>query len=166
MADRQAAAGRAVFCRDETALGLAVASVRGWMPRGADPTVKTGFSKKPVKAFGVLGRDSLHVMLAGAANLATFKVFLEDLRREYGRATPITDTTPCHRSQYVQDYLASTNGDIVLIRLPPYTPQMNPSDIQRKVIKGRLAAGTLRLSRSQRGPSSGWSRPERCGPSG
>lgn len=53
--------------------------------------------------------------------------------------TFITDNALYHRSRYVQNYLASTNGDVALIHLPPYTPQLNPIDIQWKVIKERLA---------------------------
>ena len=51
----------------------------------------------------------------------------------------ITDNASYHRSQYVQDYLESTSGDVVLIHLPPYTPQLNPIEVQWKVIKERLA---------------------------
>ena len=51
----------------------------------------------------------------------------------------ITDNASYHRSRYVQNHLASTNGDVVLIHLPPYTLQPNPIEIQCKMIKERLA---------------------------
>lgn len=140
MVDRQAAAGHIVFYQDEMTVRLAAVSARGWMPRGASLTVKTGFfSKKSIKVFGVLGRDRLHVMPAGAANSTTFRIFLEALRQEYGKVTFITDNASYHKSRYVRDYLESTNGDVMLIHLPPYTPQLNPIEIQWKVIKERLA---------------------------
>ena len=78
-------------------------------------------------------------MPAGAANSTTFKIFLEALRQEYGKVTFITDNASYHRSRYVQNYLASTNGDVVLIHLPPYTPQLNPIEVQWEVIKEQLA---------------------------
>ncbi len=53
--------------------------------------------------------------------------------------TFITDNASYHRSRYVQDYLKSTSGDVVLYHLPPYTPQLNPIEVQWKVIKERLA---------------------------
>ncbi len=120
-------------------LRLAAVSARGWLPRGTSPTVKTGFSKKSIKVFGVLGRNKLHIMPAGAANSTTFKIFLEALRQEYGKVTFITDNASYHKSRYVQDYLKSTSGDVVLYHLPPYTPQLNPIEVQWKVIKERLA---------------------------
>ncbi len=120
-------------------LRLAAVSARGWMPRGVSSTVKIGFSKKSIKVFGVLGRDRLHIMPAGAANSTTFKIFLEALRQEYGKVTFIMDNASYHRSRYVQNYLASTNGDVVLIHLPPYTSQLNSIEVQWKVIKERLA---------------------------
>ena len=78
-------------------------------------------------------------MPAGAANSTTFKIFLEALHQEYGKVTFITDNASYHRSRYVQNYLESTNGDVVLYHLPPYTPQLNPIEVQWKVIKERLA---------------------------
>ncbi|MYB29798.1 MAG: hypothetical protein F4Y18_02015 [Cenarchaeum sp. SB0663_bin_5] len=96
--DRQAAAGYTVLYQDEMTLRLAAVSARGWIPRGTNPTVKTGFSKKSIKVFGVLGRDRLHVMPAGAANLTMFKIFLEALYLEYGKVTFITDNTSYHKS--------------------------------------------------------------------
>ena len=57
----------------------------------------------------------------------------------------ITDNALYYRSRYVQNYLASTNGYVVLIHLQPYMSQLNPIDIQWKVIKERLACRYLRL---------------------
>ena len=136
---QQAAVGHIIFYQDEMALRLASVSGRGWMTRGTNLTVKTGFSKKAVKVFGVLGPDRLHVMPAEAANSTTFKIFLEALHQHYGKVTFVTDNASYHKSQYVQNYLKSTNGDVVLVHLPPYTPQLNPMEIQWKVIKERLA---------------------------
>ena len=82
MVDRLAAAGHVVLYQDEMTLRLAAVCIWGWMPRGTSQTVKIGFSKKSIKVFGVLYRDRLHVMPAGAANSTTFKIFLEALRQE------------------------------------------------------------------------------------
>ncbi len=120
-------------------LRLAAVCIRGWIPRGTSQTVKIGLSKKSIKVFGVLYRARLHVMSAGAANSTTFKIFLEALYQEYGRVTFITDNASYYKSRYVQNYLESTNGDVVLIHLSPYTPQLNPIEVQWKVIKERLA---------------------------
>ena len=125
--------------QDEATVMLAAATTRGWMPRGGRATVKVGFSKKPVKVFGALGKNKIHVMPAGAANSKVFKIFLEALRQYYGHVIFVIDNASYHKSYFIQDYIKSTNGDVILIYLPPYTPQLNPIEIQWRIIKERLA---------------------------
>ena len=81
----------------------------------------------------------LHVMKASSTRSEVFKVFLEALRQKYGRVMFVTDNARSHKSQLIQRYLKSTGGDVVLIYLPPHTPQLNPVEIQWRVIKARLA---------------------------
>ena len=81
----------------------------------------------------------LHVMAARSAKSKVFKVFLEALRQKYGKVAFVTDNAKSHKSKLIQDYLKSTGGDVVLIYLPPHTPQLNPIEIQWRIIKARLA---------------------------
>ena len=53
----------------------------------------------------------------------------------------MTDNAKSRMSKLIQEYLESTGGDAVLICLLPYTPQLNPIEIQWRMIKARLAAG-------------------------
>ena len=119
---------------------LAAQTGRSWLPRGGCETPNATFSRIYLKVFGALGRDMLHVMAAGSAKSSVFKVFLEALHQKYGRVAFVTDNAKSHRSKLVQEYLESTGGDMVLIYLPPYTPQLNPIEIQWRMIKARLAA--------------------------
>ena len=52
----------------------------------------------------------------------------------------MTDNAASHKSDLIKKYLKSTDGDVVLICLPPYTPQLNPIKIQWRMIKARLAS--------------------------
>ena len=70
-----------------------------------------------------------------------FKVFPEALRQKYGKVAFATDNAASNKSRLIRKYLKSTGGDAVLICLPPYTPQINPIEIQRRMIKARLAGG-------------------------
>ena len=79
-----------------------------------------------MKVFGALGRGVLHVMSAGSTKSEVFKVFLEALRQKYGRVTFVADNATSHKSQLIQKCLKSTGGDVVLVCLPPYTPQPKP----------------------------------------
>ena len=44
-----------------------------------------------------------------------------------------------HKAKVVQDYAASTNGELELIFLPPYSPQLNSGEQVWKKIKERVA---------------------------
>ena len=134
-----AKAGYTNFYEDEMTMLLAALTGRGWMPRGGRETIQTTFSRRSLKVFGALGRDVLHVMAARSTKSEVFKVFLEALRQKYGRVAFVTDNAKSHKSKLIRDYLKSTGGDVVLIYLPPYTPQLNPIEIQWRMIKARLA---------------------------
>ena len=51
----------------------------------------------------------------------------------------MTDNAKSHDSKLVKDCLKLADGDMVLICLPAYTPQLNPIEIQWRIIKARLA---------------------------
>ena len=131
--------GHAFFYEDEMTMRLAAAATRGWLPRGGRETIRTTFSKRSVKVFGALGRNILHIMPARSTKSSVFKIFLEALRQKYGKVVFVTDNAKSHNSKLIRDYLEMTGGDVVLIYLPAYTPQLNPIEIQWRIIKARLA---------------------------
>ena len=81
----------------------------------------------------------LHLMPASSTRSSVFKIFLEALRQKYGKVVFVTDNAKSHDSKLIKDYLKQTGGDVVLIYLPAYTPQLNPIEIQWRIIKARLA---------------------------
>ena len=53
--------------------------------------------------------------------------FLKHLQRHIkGRLLIVWDGAPIHRSALVRDYVASTEGRILVERLPAYAPELNP----------------------------------------
>ena len=131
--------GYAIFYEDEMTIALAARAVRGWLPRGGRETLKTTFSRRSLKVFGALGKNALHLMPARSTKSKVFKVFLEALRQKYGKVAFVTDNAKSHKSELIQKYLETAGDDVVLIYLPPYTPQLNPIEIQWRIIKARLA---------------------------
>ena len=59
-------------------------------------------------------------------NSDTFIDFLKMLQETYPRFVYVLDNASCHRSEKVNRFIESTGGDIVLVFLPPYTPQPQP----------------------------------------
>ena len=72
-------------------------------------------------------------------NSETFKDFLTDMRQAYGKFVMILDNASYHRTDTVKDFVNDTKGDMRLIFLPPYTPQLNPIEVQWRMIKKMLA---------------------------
>ena len=138
--DALAKLGFVNFYQDEMTMLLSAMTSRGWLPRGGHETIKTTFSRRSVKVFGALGKGVLHVMQADSTKSTVFKVFLEALRQKYGKVAFVTDNAASHKSELIQKYLKDAGGDVVLIYLPPYTPQLNPIEIQWRMIKARLAS--------------------------
>ena len=129
-----------VLCGDEAGVLRWNGGGYGWRRTGGRYTVKSTFSKQSVKMFGALGKDGFYMRPADALNSETFIEFLKELRLVYPKFAMILDNAGYHKSRMVSRFIESTGGDIKLIYLPPYTPQLNPIEVQYMVLK-RLLAG-------------------------
>ena len=138
--NRLAKKGFKMFYQDEMAMMLAAQTGRGWMPKGGRKIIKTTFSKQSLKVFGALSDGKLYLMYEDSTSSEMFIKFLKEIHKKYGKIALVTDNATSHKSKLVKQYLKSTNGDVILMYLPPYTPQLNPIEIQWRVIKSRLAA--------------------------
>ena len=64
---------------------------------------------------------------------------LKELRQEYDRLVILLDNASYHRHKAVNEFAKSTYGEIKLAYLPLYTPQLNPIEIQWRMLKEMLA---------------------------
>ena len=131
--------GYAVLAVDEAGVMRGTSPGYGWRQAKSRDEVRTGFSTKAVRLFGALGRDRIHVKAVERTNSETFVEFLKELRQEYGRLIILLDNASYHRYRAVNEFVKSTCGEIKLAYLPPYTPQLNPIEIQWRVLKEMLA---------------------------
>ena len=131
--------GYAVLAVDEASVMRGASPRYGWRQVKSRDEVRTGFSTKAVRLFGALGRDRIHVKAVERTNSETFVEFLKELRQEYGRLVILLDNASYHRYKAVNEFVKSTCGEIKLAYLPPYTPQLNPIEIQWRVLKEMLA---------------------------
>ena len=129
-----------VLCGDEAGVLRWNGGGYGWRRTGGRYTVKSTFSKQSVKMFGALGKDGFYMRPADALNSETFIEFLKELQQTYPKFAMILDNAGYHKSLMVSRFIGSTGGDVKLIYLPPYTPQLNPIEVQWRVLK-RLLAG-------------------------
>ena len=132
--------GYAILSADEAACQKWSSGGYAWRRRGGHDTVDVSFSKATVKMFGALGKDGHHIQVADALNSDTFVAFLKKLQTIYTKFALVLDNASCHKSAKVNEFVESAGGNIVLIFLPAYTPQLNPIEIQWRELK-RLLAG-------------------------
>ena len=134
------AEGYVVPCVDEVGVSRWNGGGYVWRRTGRRNTVKTTFSRQSVKMFGALGKDGFCIRPADALNSETLIEFLKELRQIYPKFAMMLDNAGCHKSLVVSRFTGSTGGDIKLIYLPPYTPQLNPTGVRYMALK-RLLAG-------------------------
>lgn len=147
--------GNVILSGDEWTSPLQPGNGNSWRRTGGDGEVKTSFSKKSVKAFCV-GEGELHVMTADAANSETFKDALGEILKIHPKITIILDNAAYHKSRSAGEYVAEVNSEpgkeAVPIYLPPYTSQLNQTEIEIRMIKERLAGMYLDSDDALRDP--------------
>ena len=128
----------------------------GWRRTGGHDTVKQGFSKKSAKLIGSLGSDGYRIRAIDAINSETFIEFLQDLLKTYPKLILVMDNASCHHSRMVTEFVESTGGAIRLVFLPPYTPQLNPIEMQwgmlKRLLSGRYFQSVEKLKRNRSVP--------------
>ena len=132
--------GYAILSQDEAGVKKWSPNGRGWRRKGGDDTTPINFSTKSIKMLGVLGEDGYHIQIADSLNSDTFIEFLKSVREKYKKFALVLDNAAYHKSKKVNNFIESTNGDIVAFFLPPHTPQLNPIEVQWRELK-RLLAG-------------------------
>ena len=145
--------GYAILSEDEATCQKWSSGGYAWRRRGGYDTVDVSFSKATVKMFGALGKDGHHIQVADALNSDNFIDFLKSLLEIYPKFALVLDNASCHKSAKVNEFVEFAGGNIVLIFLPTYTPQLNPIEIQWRELK-RLLVGqcfeSLKISNCNR----------------
>ncbi len=69
-----------------------------------------------------------------------FKIFLEKIRLKYEpeiTIAAISDNARIHKAQIIKEYCSQNK--IILVYLPPYSPQLNPIETLWRLLKKKLA---------------------------
>ena len=132
--------GYAILAGDEAAAQKWSGGGYAWRRKGGRDTVHAQFSRRTVKMFGAVGKKGHHIQVVDALNSLTFIAFLKLLLIKYRKFAMVLDNAAYHKSRMVDQFIKSTCGRIVLIFLPPHTPQLNPVEVQWRELK-RLLSG-------------------------
>ena len=120
--------GRLIVFIDESGLSERPTRVRTWAPKGQTPIIQFHFNWTHISVIAGLSHTScLFRLHEGSIKKEQHVEFLKALRAHLKRPLLIIwDGLKAHRSKLVREYLDSTNGDVQMAFLPPYSPDLNP----------------------------------------
>jgi hypothetical protein len=120
--------GRLIVFIDESGLSQRPTRVRTWALKGHSPVVQFCFDWDHVSIIAGMHLAGVTFRLHdGAVRKEQVVEFLKALKAHYRRRLLIIwDGAKPHRSRLVADYVDSTEGQILVARLPAYAPELNP----------------------------------------
>jgi transposase len=127
---------------DEASFWLDGSLHRTWARVGEQPHVDTFGLRKTAHVFGAVSleeRPRFHYLFAPVFKGTTFLTFLKQLVRHSRRKLfLIIDNGPCHNLDADgKKWLGANTRRIALFRLPPYSPNFNPTEGAWKETKKR-----------------------------
>lgn len=133
--------GAEIHWPDETGLRTDHAPGTGYAPRGRPPVVRV--SGKPHRVNVISTVTSAGVLrfsvFAGRFTSAVFTAFLGRLLRSTtGVVFLVADGHPVHRSRRVREWVAAHADRLRLYFLPPYCPEVNPTEYLNNAVKGTV----------------------------
>ena len=131
--------GYYIATQDETHVLRCQSPDYAWRHSDAKAQTESSYSRESVSIFGMLGKDGHHMMITDSANATEFIKFLKEILRIHPKIVLVLDNASYHKAKIVQEFVESTNGALILVWLPAYTPQLNPIETQWRVLKRLLA---------------------------
>ena len=103
----------------------------GWFPKGERAEVKGDAQKIRQNILGAINVDELDSSFRSynAVNkysVLDFLAYIERKNKHLARIYLVVDNAPYFSSKFVRERLKKRNSKIVLIYLPPYSPNLNP----------------------------------------
>lgn len=130
-------AGYEIFFLDESIFALIPYMTRGWFVIGSRPTKK--YQQIPYQktcAFGALGIGKVVTKLSPKINGKKYLAFIKRLNKQSKKLCIIVDNARWHLTKDVLHFIKQSK--IKLIRLPPYSPELNPIEQYWKNVKNWL----------------------------
>jgi transposase len=138
-----------------------------WSPKGQQPHILTPSVRHKVAFMGALNLKNGHLLTQEAPTFSaqTFRDFLHHLLQIVsGKLCLILDNARWHKSQDLQTFFQAQRKRLVLIFLPPYSPELNPIErvwrvTRRQVTHNHYFASLTELRASVMAQFSKWSLP-------
>ena len=124
---------------DEASPQLTANTVRVWHFGNGEVVKDTTKRKANTIGFYAIAGHSVHDFLEGstAAAIAEFLPKIREANAEFGVVVVVLDNFTSHRAVRLQQ--AAEDNDILLVYLPPYSPDLNPIEFIWKSIKRAIS---------------------------
>ena len=127
-------AGYEIFFLDESIFALIPYITRGWFNVGSRPTTKIiNNSYQKTCVFGALGIGKSITKLSPKINGKKYLAFIKRLNKHHKTLCIIVDNATWHLTKDVMNFIKQNN--IKMIRLPSYSPELNPIEQYWKNVK-------------------------------
>ena len=130
--------GATIYFADEAGIRSDYHAGTTWAPVGQTPVVRTTGKRHAVNLVSAVnpGGALRFAVIDGKLNGPKFVDFCKRLLHDTaGPVLLILDGHPVHHAKVVTQFAASTDGQLRLFYLPPYSPQLNPDEWVWKNIK-------------------------------
>jgi transposase len=114
---------------------------RGYAPRGRTPVIRIPARRKHLSLIAaVTNQGKVRFMIySGSVTPTLLITFLRRLTKDAARKVfLILDNLNVHKARAVRDWLMSHRDQIEVFYLPPYTPELNPSEYFNGDLKGAI----------------------------
>lgn len=114
-----------------------------WAVKGTKPI---GFVKYSIKRTHIIGAFSNNILIIDyAERVDSEKImeFLDNLKNYYKKFVLVMDNAGWHRSKEIKDYLEINKEGIFPEYLPPYSPELNPTETCWRLIRRNVLDSTL-----------------------
>lgn len=115
--------------QDECSIRDYQAISKNWFLKGKQKIIPTYGKHHSVKVIGILNYETGHVYVQEEERYTAdvFLNFLENVLKQYptGKVVMILDNARIHHAKIIQPFLEEHKNRLMLVFLPPYSPQLN-----------------------------------------
>lgn len=137
-----------IFAEDEFSIDLQTGMSPVWVKKGTKPLCPTTTRKGKVHIFGALNNQTGKVIVQECEKINgfSFLCFLKKLLQYHQKVCLVLDNASWHYSRIIRDFVRKNRKRLLLLFLPPYSPEYNPSEQCWKAVKRDLLTSRLFLS--------------------
>jgi transposase len=124
---------------DEAHLSTATILGKTWLQRGVQLLQKAVSHGQRRTCFAAIGEGGVIYKFYDRGNTPSMSNFVTHLHKELGKVLLVMDNASYHKSAEFKKHIRSFGGDVIIIFLPPYSPELNPVEMLWREYKRYIA---------------------------